>query len=43
MNKALILICLLMISGIGLSACSNTFDGAGRDMEGIGDWFQDTF
>ncbi len=43
MNKVLIGLCLLLISGITLTGCSNTFDGAGRDIEGVGDWFQDTF
>jgi predicted small secreted protein len=28
---------------LALGACSNTFNGAGRDIEGAGEWIQDTF
>lgn len=26
-----------------LGACANTFEGAGRDIENMGEWMQDTF
>ena len=35
---------LLMIMVIGaLSGCSNTAEGAGKDIEHMGQWMQDTF
>lgn len=36
------LTCLILVSAF-LSACSNTFEGAGRDVENAGEWVQDTF
>ncbi len=26
-----------------MTGCSNTFDGAGRDMKNAGQWMEDTF
>jgi predicted small secreted protein len=43
MHKILITLSLLMISSVGLAGCTNTVDGAGQDIEGMGDWVQDTF
>lgn len=37
---------IMMVFGclaVSLAGCSNTFDGAGRDMENMGEWVQDTF
>lgn len=28
---------------LGLGGCSNTLDGAGRDVQGMGNWIEDTF
>jgi len=43
MNKILMTLSVLLLAGTVLTGCSNTFDGAGKDIEGVGDWFQDTF
>lgn len=32
---------LLMLAGLSISACSNTFDGVGRDVENTGEAIQD--
>lgn len=42
MQKLLASLSLIMVIGL-LSACSNTANGAGRDMENMGQWMQDTF
>jgi predicted small secreted protein len=34
---------LLILSTVSLSACGNTFNGAGRDLEGWGKTLQETF
>lgn len=39
---------ILMLAGyfgllLVLSACGNTVEGAGRDIEDMGEWVQDTF
>lgn len=34
---------IALLSIIILAGCSNTFDGAGRDVENAGEWVQDTF
>ena len=31
------------ICTLSLGACGNTFDGAGRDISGAGEWLQNTF
>lgn len=41
-KKTALIIAFLMV-GIGLSACSNTFHGAGQDIESAGEAIQDTF
>lgn len=41
MSKILILGAFIGV--LSLSGCANTFDGAGRDIEGAGEWIQDTF
>ncbi|HPF77744.1 MAG TPA: entericidin EcnAB [Alphaproteobacteria bacterium] len=33
----------LCLATIALGGCSNTLDGAGRDMKGMGEWVEDTF
>ncbi len=41
--KKLVAFCLsIMVIGL-LSGCSNTAEGAGRDIEGWGQWMQETF
>jgi predicted small secreted protein len=42
MKKLVALVCLIMVTGL-LSACSNTANGAGKDIEGMGQWMQNTF
>lgn len=33
----------LFLASLAVSGCSNTFDGAGRDLQGAGEWMEDTF
>lgn len=33
----------LFLALMAVSGCSNTLDGAGRDMKGMGTWIEDTF
>lgn len=42
MKKFTTLACLVLIS-VGVSACSNTLNGAGKDIEKAGDKIQKTF
>lgn len=42
MHKLLATLCLIMVIGL-LSACGNTAQGVGRDVENMGQWMQDTF
>lgn len=42
MNRIVMMLCLVLLAGAGLTGC-NTVDGAGKDMESVGDWVQDTF
>lgn len=42
MRRILIIASIVMVT-VALSACSNTFNGAGRDVENMGEWVQDTF
>jgi predicted small secreted protein len=42
MKKLVAFLALVMVTGL-LSGCSNTAEGAGRDIEGMGQWMQDTF
>lgn len=38
------LVCLgLAVLSLSLSACGNTFNGAGKDVENMGEWMQDRF
>ncbi len=41
--KKIILICVFAVSTFGLAACSSTLDGAGKDIENIGEKIQETF
>ena len=34
---------ILFLTALVISGCSNTVDGAGRDLEGAGEWVQETF
>lgn len=34
---------IALLSILILTGCSNTFEGAGRDVENAGEWVQDTF
>lgn len=42
MKKAIFTIVALIVLAAGLSAC-NTVEGAGRDIEGTGEWIQEKF
>lgn len=43
MTNSKIILTILFLTSITLGGCSNTFDGAGRDIQGAGEWMQDTF
>lgn len=43
MSLPKIIVCLALVGVFGLSGCSNTFEGAGRDIERSGEWIQNTF
>lgn len=43
MSSPKIILTASFIALLGLSGCSNTFEGAGRDIEGAGEWIQNTF
>lgn len=43
MKKTGLTILTLCLLSLGLSACSNTFEGAGKDIEKSGEWIQDRF
>jgi len=42
MHKILALLSLIMVIAL-TSGCANTAEGAGRDVENMGQWMQDTF
>jgi predicted small secreted protein len=42
MHKLLAVLVLIMVT-ISVTGCTNTAEGAGRDVEGMGQWMQDTF
>lgn len=42
MKKIIALLFAIMVT-IALPGCSNTAEGAGRDVENMGRWMQDTF
>jgi predicted small secreted protein len=42
MQKTIGLLSLIMVIAL-LSGCSNTANGAGRDVENMGEWMQNTF
>lgn len=33
----------IFLASLAISGCSNTFEGAGRDMQNAGVWMEDTF
>ncbi len=41
--KKLVALCFAVMLIALMSGCGNTFNGAGKDMEGWGRWMQDTF
>ena len=41
--KKILTFCALFICSVGLSACSSTLDGAGKDIEKMGEKIQETF
>ncbi len=43
MSKHSVLCLSLLMVGLLVGGCTNTFHGAGRDMEDMGEWVQDTF
>lgn len=42
MNRNVLTLCLLILVGLGVSAC-NTMEGMGKDLSSAGDALQDTF
>ncbi|NQZ13720.1 MAG: entericidin [Alphaproteobacteria bacterium] len=43
MNKKLsTLFALILLAGF-VSGCSNTWNGAGKDLQGFGNWLEETF
>lgn len=42
MRKVLMIVCLFAVTGF-ITGCSNTLEGAGRDIERAGQKVQDTF
>lgn len=42
MHKLLAVLVLIMVT-VSVTGCENTAEGAGRDIEGMGQWMQDTF
>ena len=42
MKKVALVVCLFVVAGF-VTGCSNTFEGAGRDIEHAGEKIQDTF
>lgn len=34
-------LCLSLIMAAAVGGCSNTFNGAGKDIENMGEWVQD--
>ncbi len=43
MTLSKFILCLSFVGIFALSGCSNTFEGAGRDIERSGEWIQNTF
>ncbi len=43
MRNKILSVTSLIILGMGLSACSNTLQGVGQDVENAGETIQDTF
>jgi len=43
MSKKFVILLALSVTTLALSACGNTFEGAGKDMENWGRTVQDTF
>lgn len=43
MHKYMVICLALAVLSLGLSACGNTFHGAGKDIENMGEWMQDRF
>lgn len=43
MHKTLLMTAAFVLVTLGVCGCSNTFDGAGRDVENMGEWMQDRF
>lgn len=43
MRRKFVILLSLGIATLSLSACANTFNGAGKDMENMGRTMQDTF
>lgn len=39
MKKTIVLLSVIMVTGL-LAGCSNTAQGAGRDIENMGEWIQ---
>lgn len=43
MRKTLLTVAAIILTGSLITGCTNTFNGAGRDIEHAGEWVQDTF
>lgn len=43
MRKTMVMTMALMIVTLGMCGCGNTFHGAGKDVENMGEWMQDRF
>jgi predicted small secreted protein len=43
MKKTGFLLLTLSLATLALGACTNTFQGAGEDMQNAGEWMQDQF
>lgn len=43
MSLSKIILCMACVGIFALQGCSNTFEGAGRDIERSGEWIQNTF
>ena len=43
MRKTILTAAAILMAGSLITGCTNTFDGAGRDIENAGEWVQDTF
>ncbi|MEM9468881.1 MAG: hypothetical protein AAF988_01840 [Pseudomonadota bacterium] len=43
MDKNKFFLTVLFALAVSLGGCSNTWDGAGKDLSGFGQWLEETF